>query len=215
MPTEDLEEVAKELGLPRNVTLDSNWYLRNMKLDPLRWYLVISYGVLVIVILHTLLYTHKAELMAIKQEVVKRILAKLVTPNTIGIEGNVSLPLPANETNTEGKFWEKKSTIVSAGQILILILMGMTFLVPMGVVRRITREHIGAINYGSGRIWVYITRIAIPMSHQLLFPLFILVSSSKMSSSLIRDIKEMEVYQNLQEVKIRIVGYFRHTPPHN
>ena len=209
MPNEDLQEVAKDLGLPRNVTLDPSWYLRNMKLDPLRWYVYISYGVLVAVTLHTFLYTHKAELITMKQEVLKVLQAKLVTPAPIVFDGNPSLGVPAHETKAERKFWEKKSTIVSAGPILILICMGFAFLVPMGIVRRITRDDINAINTWTGRVWIYISRVAVPMSHQFMFPLFILVSNSKMRSSLMRDIKELELFVSLVELKTRLMSYFR------
>ena len=211
MPSEDLVEVAKDLGLPRNTTLDSNWYLRGMKQDPLRWYLMVSYGVLITVTLHSLFYTHKADLKAFKEEVVRSIQSKVVMPTTtsMDVSSSSSLEMPTCEINTDGKFWEKKSTIVTAGQILVLICMGLTMLIPMSIVRKITMAHFDAINHGAGRNWVYISRVAVPMSHQFLFPLFILINNSRMRSGLVRNIKELQLFNTLEEVKIRILSFVR------
>lgn len=61
----------------------------------------------------------------------------------------------------------------------------------MVVLRRISREDLDYINFGSGRAWVYVSKIAIPLSYQFLFPLFIIASNRRMRTSLARDFKEL------------------------
>ena len=66
-PSEDIEEMVKSLGLPGNVTLDPNWFQRSMQMDPLKWYFLVSYGVLIIVTLQILTYSNWDKLTIIRQ----------------------------------------------------------------------------------------------------------------------------------------------------
>jgi len=208
LPTEDLQTVMKNLALPRNRTLDSTWYLHNMRLDPVKWYGGSSYILMIIVTVQILLYTYKAELIKVKQELVQVCKANVVAPAPIENDANVNLALERRETKSEIKFMEKKSMIVSNGQTLILICMGFTFTVPMMVVRKISREQLGTINFGTGKAWVYINRIAVPTSYQLLFPLLIIVSNVKMRKCLLRCIKEFGLYERWMLVTSRIRSIF-------
>lgn len=206
MPTEDLQRVVKKLALPRNRSLDSTWYLHNMRLDPVKWYGGVSYILMIIVTVHILLYTYKTELIKLKQEMVKVCKARAVVPTTGENAINVNPASERRETKSEIMFLEKKSMIVSNGQTLILICMGFAFTVPMMIVRKISREQLGTINYGAGKAWVYMNRIAVPTSYQFLFPLLIIISNVKMRSCLLRGIKELGLHDKWKQFKGRIRG---------
>ena len=211
LPTEDLEEIAKELALPKNVTLDPSWYLQNMRNDPLKWNFVVSYGVLVIVTLHIIIYSRGEQLSALKQKLTRVFRTETVSPIPPGDEANVGQAKEGKEAKEESKFWGDKSMIVSAGQTLILVSIGLAFTVPIAIVRRISREDLDAINNGAGRMWIYISKISAPFSYQFLYPVFIILGNAKMRSSLARVIRESEFVAHLalfvNNLKIRLWGH--------
>ena len=209
MPTEDLQDVAKNLALPGNVTLDNDWYHHNMRLDPVKWYGLISYGILVVVTVQILLYTYKAELITFKQNLIGSCKAGAVAPTVTENDVFMTPRLSKEEVKVETKFLEKKSMIVTNSQALILICMGIAFTVPMSVVRKLSREHLDTINYGSGKAWVYLNRIAVPTSYQFLFPLFIIASNAKMRTFIIRGIRELELSDQWQGLKTKIRNTYR------
>ena len=203
-PSEDIEEMAKSLGLPGNVTLDPNWFQRSMLMDPLKWYFLVSYGVLIIVTLQILTYSNWDKLIVIKQKLGGIIKAGPVLPPAADNDNTMSTKYANDERKDEGKFWERKTKIIGTGQSLILIGIGFTFLVPMAVVRRMSREHIEAINNGIGRFWIYVSKISIPLSYQLLFPLFIIAGNANMRASLIRGIRESELAGQLTHLSNQV-----------
>lgn len=46
-----------------------------------------------------------------------------------------------------------------------------------------------AVNHGRGRMWMYISRLAIPILSYCLFPTIILASNSKMRKTLFKELK--------------------------
>jgi hypothetical protein len=61
---------------------------------------------------------------------------------------------------------------------------------PAAISKSIVRNDPNNINFGSGRLWSYASRISLPILSFYVLPITILVSNSKMRNTLKREIRE-------------------------
>jgi hypothetical protein len=97
--------------------------------------------------------------------------------------------LPASETNS--KFFEKKSLLIGAGQITLFALLTIAFLLPYYIVRRVAKQNVLLLNSGTGRIWVFLSQISLRFFYLNFFPAMVILSNSKMKRTIWRAIKNV------------------------
>jgi hypothetical protein len=176
-PRDIEEEVWLQLGFKGNVSLPQKWSQNNMTSDPIKRLTVALYFVLVILSL-IMFYSKKKKIIRWK-----RRLRNLIWPN------NVSPTISDEPTSLSEKFTEKKSMIFGAGQMVLVIFLGMLFVFPITFARASARNSYEEINR-SGRVWIYLSKVSMPSFYYLVFPCFIILSNNQLRESLLRNFQE-------------------------
>ena len=95
-----------------------------------------------------------------------------------------------NVTGKVGYFQETKNMIIGAGGTLTAISMIVFFMVPSFVAKMYLGQNPDGINFGGGRAWTYIGRIAMPVLAFIILPCVIIVNNTKMRKVLMRKLKD-------------------------
>ena len=74
------DEIARKMGLFGNASLGPDWYSKSMHLDPIKWYSIMSYGVLTIVSIQIILYSKKDYFTFWRQKIVSIFKQNVVQP---------------------------------------------------------------------------------------------------------------------------------------
>jgi hypothetical protein len=180
-PEENIKESFKYLDFNTNNKTDKNYSFGDLVLkDPLG---VTSKILLLINIILTLCaWIHSYYI----------IIPGLSNNITIN---NINGPLSHVPLTTNSRFEESRNFIVGAGGNLILIVLAIVLLFPSHKSKMIASYSMEAINFGNGRLWIYISRISVPLLAYCLFPMIIIANNSKMRASLKREV--MEILQQL------------------
>jgi hypothetical protein len=116
---------------------------------------------------------------------------KTATTDNISSVITIYNPSAAAAAETNSKFFEKKSLLIGAGHITIFTLSAVGFSLPTYFVRRIARQNVHLLNFGLGRMWVYLTQLSLRFFYLNVFPAMVILSNSKMKKSLWRIIKNV------------------------
>ena len=180
-PDENIKESFKYLDFNSNNKTDNNYSFGDLVLkDPLG---VTSKILLLINIILTLCAWIHSYYIIIPS-----------SSNNITIN-NINGPLSHVPLTTNSRFEESRNFIVGAGGNLILIVLAIVLLFPSHKSKMIASYSMEAINFGNGRLWIYISRISVPLLAYCLFPMIIIANNSKMRASLKREV--MEILQQL------------------
>jgi hypothetical protein len=95
-----------------------------------------------------------------------------------------------NVNNEEYKSEDTKNVILGASGTLAIIVLIILLSTPAIKVRNIAKIDPASLNYGSGRLWNYISRFSLPFLNYCLLPIIIIGSNSKMRKTLKREIKD-------------------------
>ena len=95
----------------------------------------------------------------------------------------------SHQPSSNIKFNETKSLMIGTGQTLVMIVFALTCLLPAWKARTIARKDIKDINSGSGRLMVYVGRMAMQGFVNFVIPFLFLVNS-KMRKTLLREAKD-------------------------
>ena len=96
-----------------------------------------------------------------------------------------------NVINKLGFFQETKNIIIGAGGTLVAITTIVLFLIPSFMAKVYLMQNPDGINFGSGRAWAYIGRIAVPSLSFVILPSVIIINNPKMRTVLKRKLKDL------------------------
>jgi hypothetical protein len=93
------------------------------------------------------------------------------------------------EINNSKNAIEIKNVIREATPSLAVIALFFVLFVPSGMARLVLMDKSEEINIGKGRMWMYISKITVPILSYCILPAVIIGNNSKMRSTLIRELK--------------------------
>jgi len=105
----------------------------------------------------------------------------------------INIPGPATQVpmTTHSRFEESKNFIVGAGGTLVVIALGIVLIFPSHKSKSIASDNMDAINFGEGRLWIYISRISVSLLCYCLLPMVIIANNAKMRATLKREFLEL------------------------
>jgi hypothetical protein len=170
--TKNIEDTLTLFRRHGNFTITPLWFQTSVGPDPLDYTTFICLFVLIFITLQTWCYNQKA--------------------NFISIWTFTFLKLRIKEKSVTRKpqSFEAESFNLEAGQTFGIILLGILFITPAAVVKSIARVDDNSLNYGYGRIGVYVTHLTVFSFYLNVFPLWIIMTNTKMLISLKRELKE-------------------------
>jgi hypothetical protein len=89
------------------------------------------------------------------------------------------------------RFEETKNVIIGAGGTLVGVFVAIVLIFPTLKSKSIANKNMEDINFGYGRLWIYISRISIPIVAYCLFPTVIIANNAKMRATLKRQLTDL------------------------
>jgi len=165
-----------------NMTVSSVWFQTSIGPDPLEYFTYICLFSLISITFLTLFYKHELDFKAISFCSFLKV-RKLVGPMT-----------------SKHQSYEAENFSFEAGQTFGILLLGILFITPAALVKKIASTDDNSLNYGYGRICVYATHISIFFFYLNVFPLWIILTNPKMFQSLKREIREYRLVKKISPV---------------
>jgi hypothetical protein len=176
-PDENIKEAFKYLGLNTNNKTDNYYSFGDLILqDPLG---VTSKILLLIQIIMTLC-----------SWIYSNYIIRPSSSNNIAIN-NINGPASHAPLTTNSRFEESRNYIVGAGGNLILIVLATVLIFPSHKSKLIASNNMEAINFGNGRLWIYISRISVPLLAYCLLPMVVITNNAQMRATLKRELMEL------------------------
>jgi hypothetical protein len=174
---ENIKETFKYLGLNTNNKTDNYYSFGDLILqDPLGVTSKIFLLIQIIMTLCSWIYSNYITLSSSSDNI-----------EINNINGSVlQFPLTTNTI-----FEESKNLIIGAGGNLILILLAIVLIYPSHKSKMIASNNMEAINFGDGRLWIYISRISVPLLAYCLLPMVVITNNAQMRATLKRELMEL------------------------
>jgi len=82
-----------------------------------------------------------------------------------------------------------KTNIIGATGSLVTVILILLLLMPSIIAKSYARDNINSINYGPGRMWMYLSKICIPILLDAILPFVLILGSPKMRKSIWRELQ--------------------------
>jgi hypothetical protein len=159
-----------------------NLYNELVKIDPLAALFAVIFVLLIVVVIRIWFYSKKITF----QNILSKIRNINQTAQEMEAPGeNIAGTAPEDKYN----FLQKtKTNIIGVRGSLFLVLLTLLLLLPSFVSKSMGRNNIESTNYGAGRLWMYLSRVSLPLWFYCVLPFVVISGSSKMRESVRREI---------------------------